>query len=102
MWLKPQGYASVVSPMECEVVLDPHRQRAQIGVGTAEYDTATCKHCNGVFHVGARQRPDDIGGLCKTCMGIICPRCLGKPCKPFMKRLEEMERKEDALRSYGF
>jgi hypothetical protein len=34
-----------------------------------EFDTFTCAHCNRVTHVKARQRPEDIGGLCKQCMG---------------------------------
>ncbi len=45
-----------------------------------EFDTFTCAHCNRVTHVAARQRPEDIGGLCKQCMGLICPGCVGAPC----------------------
>jgi hypothetical protein len=59
-----------------------------------EFDTFTCAHCNRVTHVQARARPEDIGGLCKQCMGLICPACVGQPCVPFLKRLEQMEARE--------
>lgn len=74
---RPGGYARIDDP-------DGPRQ---------EFDTFTCAHCNRVTHVAARARPEDIGGLCKVCMGLICPRCVGKPCVPFLQRLDEMEAK---------
>jgi hypothetical protein len=58
---------------------------------TQEFDTFTCAHCNGITHVRARQDPAEIGGLCKQCMGLICPRCVGRTCRPFLRRLEEAE-----------
>jgi hypothetical protein len=73
--LRPRGYAYLSDPE----------------AGVKEWDTITCAHCNRVTHVQARQRPEDIGGLCKQCMGLICPRCVGEPCVPFLKRLDEME-----------
>jgi hypothetical protein len=57
-----------------------------------ETDSFTCKHCNTVVFVAARQRPENLGGMCMVCMGLICPRCVGKSCTPFEKRLEQMER----------
>jgi hypothetical protein len=71
----PGGYVQIVEPD---------------GV-VQEFDTFTCAHCNRVTHVEARQRPEDIGGLCKVCMGLICPRCVGQACVPFLKRLDHME-----------
>ena len=75
MMLRPGGYARIDDP-ECAPV---------------EMDTFTCAHCNRITHVKARRRPEDIGGLCKQCMGLICPACVGEPCVPFLKRLEAWE-----------
>jgi hypothetical protein len=71
----PGGYARIVEPDR----------------PTRELDTFTCAHCNRVTHVAPRARPEDIGGLCKQCMGLICPACVGGACVPFLKRLEQME-----------
>ena len=79
----PGGYARIDDP-DCAPV---------------EFDTFTCAHCNRVTHIPARARPEDVGGLCKLCMGLICPRCVGKPCVPFLERLEQMEQKARFRRS---
>lgn len=73
--LRPGGYAQIVDPE------GPLR----------EYDTFTCAHCNRVTHVKARARPEDVGGLCKQCMGLVCAACVGEACVPFLKRLDQME-----------
>ena len=73
--LRPGGYACISEPER----------------PPQEFDTFTCAHCNRITHVAARADPADIGGLCKQCMGLICPACVGEPCVPFLKRLEEME-----------
>lgn len=72
----PMGYATWTSP----------------DAPVKERDTYTCGHCNRVKHVEPKQRPEDLGGLCKMCMKLICPVCL-KPgtCDPFEKKLERME-----------
>lgn len=90
MWFKPQGYTEIISPQADLVKLD-HIRTERIPEGVAKFDTATCFHCGCVFHVSARMHPADIGGVCKQCMQIICPRCLDKPCKPWEKQMEEME-----------
>lgn len=100
MWLKPQGYAEIVSPDKSMANLD-HLRWEKVDRNSGKFDTATCNHCCSVFHVSARMRPEDIGGLCKVCMKIICPHCLDKPCTPFLKKLDEWEKREQALRSYG-
>lgn len=70
--------------------------------GAVERDTFTCAHCNRVSFVKPRERPEDIGGLCKCCMGLICSKCVDEGvCAPLEKRLQEMEARHDALRSYG-
>ena len=59
-----------------------------------ENDTFTCKHCNRVVIVKLRCDPADMGGRCFNCDGLICPRCVGKGCTPFEKRLEQIERRD--------
>ena len=54
-----------------------------------------------VVHVPPRADPADIGGLCSLCMGLICPKCVGKGCDPLEKKLERQEAHYHALRSYG-
>jgi hypothetical protein len=75
---RPGGYACVVEPDK----------------PTQEFDTFTCAHCNRVTHVKPRARPQDIGGLCKQCMGLICPACVGQPCVPFEQKLQAWEARE--------
>jgi hypothetical protein len=60
---------------------------------TIECDTFTCAHCNRIVHVKPKQRPEDVGGLCKQCMGLICPHCVGRACVPFLKRIDMMEQR---------
>lgn len=82
---RPQGYATMVSPE-----------------GTVECDTFTCGHCQFVMHVKPKADPADMGGLCKQCMKLICPKCVNKlVCSPWEKTMVEMEAKDRALRSYG-
>lgn len=85
MWLRPGGYLSVDGP----------------GTGAGRSDTATCKHCGSVFEVAAKLRPEDIGGLCKQCMGLTCPRCTGQGCRPFERQLEAWEARGRMLRDMG-
>lgn len=100
MWLKPQGYACIVSPSEGQANLDGF-QRAEVRAGQNEFDTMSCGHCNCIIHVKARHRPEDIGGLCKQCMRPICGPCVDDGrCIPFEKKLLEMEERERIRRSY--
>lgn len=100
MWLQPQGFAEIISPDEDIANLDRIRKE-RLQAGTNRLDTCTCNHCGRVFHVSAKMRPEDIGGLCHQCMKPICPTCLDKGCKPFEQRLLEEEARSEALRSYG-
>lgn len=84
MMLRPGGYATLTSPD-----------------GVSEADAFTCFHCNAIRHVKARQDPAEIGGICKGCMQLICEKCLGGGCDPFLKKLERWEANYEALRSYG-
>lgn len=81
---KPQGYACISSPD-----------------GIREADTFTCAHCQRITHVKSGAKAEDLGGLCKSCMGLICSHCVGKGCTPFEKVLEREEARYHALRSYG-
>jgi hypothetical protein len=90
MWTKPQGYAEIISPTEGIANLD-HIRKEQIQAGIHKLDTCTCFHCGGVFHVSARMRPEDIGGMCPTCWHPICPKCLDKPCTPWEAQMDALE-----------
>lgn len=98
---KAGGYAVIVSPVEAVANFD-RLQRQRIGAGQTEIDTFSCGHCGGIVHVMPRQDPTDLGGLCKQCMKLICPRCLDKGCEPLEKKLEAAEERERTLKSYGF
>ena len=80
----PGGYA---------VLTDPDK-------GVVERDTVTCKHCQKLTHVKPKQRPEDLGGLCFVCMGLICSNCVGKPCDPMEEKLKRAEASYHARRSY--
>lgn len=70
--------------------------------GKKEVDTFTCAHTNKIVEVPAFVRPEDMGGLCKVCMGLICKEEVGKGCTPFEKKLQEMEHQGlERRRSYG-
>jgi hypothetical protein len=83
---RPQGYATIFEP-------DKPLQ---------EIDTFTCGHCNRVEHVQPRCKPEDLGGLCKQCMKLVCPRCnaIGI-CDVFEKKLERIEARDRFLRQAG-
>jgi hypothetical protein len=68
---------------------------------THEGDAFTCKHCQYITLVAARQRPEDLGGFCSICASLICSKCVGRGCDPFEEKRRRMEAKHDALRSYG-
>lgn len=97
---KPGGYAVIVSPTESVAQFDRLR-REQLHAGANEMDTFSCGHCGGVVHVPARADPANLGGLCKQCMRLICPRCLDRGCEPLERKLERAEERDRTLRSYG-
>lgn len=68
--------------------------------GIIERETFTCAHCNTVHVVLPKHRPEDVGGMCRLCDALICPRCVAGPCVPFEKKLERIEASARALRSY--
>lgn len=99
---KPHGYAQIVGPPGAQPVgagNEGVRSLEQHG----EADTFTCGHCRAIVHVPVRCDPADMGGLCKTCLRLICPRCHAKNCcTPWEEAFARREARADALRSYGF
>ncbi len=102
---KPQGYARRFN-LHQEQGFD-HKDLAfgeQIMAPTVERDTFTCGHCQRIVHVHPKDRPEDIGGLCKVCYSLICPGCctllLAEGCQPFIKKVEEIEYRERMKLSY--
>ena len=83
------------NPGGCLIISDPDAP-------TREVDTFTCQHCNRVRFVKAKQNPEEVGGLCKSCMGLICSTCVDAgTCTPWEKMMEKQEARYHALRSYG-
>jgi hypothetical protein len=83
MFLHPQGQGELC---------DPDLPNAIV------WDTVTCKHCSYIWHVKPLANPEDIGGRCKVCMGLICRACYdsmmkGHPCVTVEKWLETTEKK---------
>lgn len=95
---KAQGYAQIVGPLG-------HKGRPVEPQGLRDWgeaDTFTCGHCNRIVHVPPRTDPANIGGLCKQCMSLVCSKCVATGrCDPLEKKIERMEAKAHAIRSYG-
>jgi hypothetical protein len=69
--------------------------------GNQRHSTFTCGHCNNLNVVKVKCRPEDLGGLCKVCMKLICPGCYKTGmCDPFEEKLKRSEERGIALRSY--
>lgn len=67
-----------------------------------EHETYTCKHCNRVTQVLPKQRAEDIGGLCKVCMGLTCPECTGEGrCTLLERRIEEQLERQYRQKQYA-
>jgi len=84
---RPQGYALAVDPGQQKPVL--------------ECDTFTCCHCNSIVLVKPKAPPEELGGFCTLCMKNVCPKCVGKKCIPFEKRLLANEARGRLLRAVG-
>jgi uncharacterized protein YprB with RNaseH-like and TPR domain len=83
--MREGGYAFICDPVE----------------GIREASTFTCVHCNTVVHVKPKTNPDEFGSMCRLCMKMVCRHCANLGCTPFEKKLEMMEKRDIALRSYG-
>ena len=70
--------------------------------GVTEQDTYSCGHCQAIVQVPPRASPSSLGGLCKVCMHLICPRCTDVgTCTPWERQMEKMEARQRAHDSYG-
>jgi len=88
----PGGYSLIVSADEQRANFDGFRCET---IGRQhEADTFTCWHCNRIVHVRARANPDEFGSMCRNCMKMVCPTCADKGCVPFLKKLEQAEKKD--------
>lgn len=64
-----------------------------------EATTFCCQHCNKLVFVPLKADPANMGGLCKLCMGLICPACVERNyCDPIEAKIERMEREGEMLR----
>lgn len=97
---RPGGYVLITGPDPSIANFDGFRCE-QISA-THEADTFTCIHCNSIVHVKTKAPMDEVGSMCRSCMKMVCPRCADGPCVPFEKKLDEAEKRQIALRSYGF
>jgi hypothetical protein len=59
-----------------------------------EAATFTCSHCQKIVPCRAAQDPYALGGFCRQCDRLICSRCVGRDCVPFMKAIEAAEQAE--------
>jgi hypothetical protein len=94
-----QGYAVIVSPDPSEANFDG--LRCEQVVGTVERDTFTCCHCNRVIHVRPKAPMDEFGSMCRNCMKMVCPDCANGGCTPFLKQIDEMEKRDYIRRQYA-
>ena len=70
-----------------------------------ENETFTCGHCQHITDVGPKQRLDELGNMCLVCMRPCCKQCTfemthGGGCAPFEKKLERIEARANARRTY--
>lgn len=70
-------------------------------LGSTEFDTFTCFHCNVIVKVVPKADMDRTGSMCRICMKMVCAKCAPLGCSPFEKKIEALEAKYRALRSYG-
>lgn len=88
-------------------MLRPHGQLTVVGeFRVIEADTITCGHCNVVIQVKPgtastvyvypqMQGPpkEEAGAHCRVCDKAVCLRCCDFGiCRPYMKRIEAMEK----------
>jgi len=69
-----------------------------------ERDGFTCGHCQYVVMVEPLCDPAKLGGFCKVCSHLVCPRCYnaimkGAGCTPWEKRMDIAEKRARLLQS---
>lgn len=81
----PGGYVRITSPE-----------------GVRELDSYTCGHCGRVTFVRPKERPEDLGGLCRLCGKPVCSGCHRRgTCDPLEKKLDRVERTQDFRRWFA-
>lgn len=91
----PHGYTTIVGDLARKT---PTLVEQGVRHTEKEIDTFTCEHCNRVVHVPARAAPETMGGFCRQCMGLICPKCVAKrTCTPWERAMEKMEARQRLL-----
>jgi hypothetical protein len=94
----PGGYGQIICD-DAKTAKAFDRYGRLIGM---EHDSYSCKHCARVVFVRVGERPEDIGGLCKQCFGLVCPECVAQGrCDPLEAKLRRHEQRAEARRSYG-
>jgi len=71
-----------------------------------EVETKTCPHCSCIIDIPNRRRLTDYADICRLCDTLICVACAGKPCIPWLKKIEQKEaeyyRQQQFAISMGF
>ncbi len=63
-----------------------------------EEHSSTCAHCQKGTEFPSMRKMMDYVDICRNCMRLICLECHGKPCRPFMKLIEQMEEEAERKR----
>jgi hypothetical protein len=63
--------------------------------GEVESHSSTCHHCQHITDFPSVKRMFDHVDVCRGCMKLICLECVGKPCRPFEKEAERLEREAE-------
>lgn len=84
----PQGYSQVVGDGVGPTSDPGLRSLGEQG----ECDTFTCAHTGKIVHVPVGANPEDIGGFCSQCGGLICKEAVGGPCIPWEKQMDDLEK----------
>jgi hypothetical protein len=82
------------------------RQRGFVEIsgpnGVEEYETFTCGHGGEIVKVPHKAPPEQLGGICKVCMSMVCAKCLetGK-CDPLEEKMKRIEDRARFFRQVG-
>lgn len=66
-----------------------------------EVHASTCSHCAAITEFPSRREMLDHVDICRGCMRLICLGCVGKPCRPFEREAERVEREARLRALYG-
>jgi hypothetical protein len=56
-----------------------------------EMHCVVCAHCQRMTNVPSLRRLADFSDVCRGCMRLVCDKCAGGPCTPWLKQVEAME-----------